>query len=243
MKRLSLWGLAGAGLLAVPVRAQTTLAWGPRLGGVAATHRYSGRDRPGESHGYRPGLEAGLLAQLGRGHWALQTGLLYTAQGTVVRRATTHVYAIPTAIMPVGAFYPFHARLHYLALPLSVAYAPRSTGEGWQLSAGPYLAWLLGGDHTRPAVTGRNVSVYQEPLTPVWSAAPDAARTYVHRLDAGVQLGLGYRRGPVLAQAAFRHGLRSVTPQYVATGQFLGDRPFYNAAVHGSLTFLFGPKT
>jgi hypothetical protein len=243
MKLLPLWGLAGAGLLAAPVRAQTTLAWGPRLGGIAATHRYPEGNGQDASHGYRPGLEAGLLAQLGRGHWAVQTGLLYTAQGTVVRRATTHVYANTNAALPVGESYPFHARLHYLALPLSVAYALRPTGEGWQLAAGPYLAWLLGGTHSRPTVTGRNVSVSQEPLTPVWSNAPDAARTYAHRLDAGVQLALGYRRGPVLAQAALRHGLRPVAPQYVATGQLLGDRPFYNAAVHGSLTFLFGPKT
>lgn len=206
---------------------------------MGATYRsLDGQGRP-VPHGYLPGLEAGLLAQLGRGHWALQPGLLYTQQGTVVRRATTDVQT-GTAVLPAGVSYTYYPRLHYLALPVSVAYAFRASGQGWQLAAGPYLAWLLGGTYARPSAGGTNVSSY--PLTPVWSDAPDAARTYARRLDAGAQFGLGYRRGPVLAQATYRQGLLSVAPQHLATGQPLGDRRYYHAAVHGSLTFLFGPK-
>jgi hypothetical protein len=66
---------------------------------------------------------------------------------------------------------------------------------------------------------------------------------YAQRLDAGFQVGAGYRYGPALLQAGCSMGLRNLAPSDYARWSFIGTGPNYqNWALQIVLAYLVGPK-
>ena len=224
--------------LATAAHAQAAFSIGPRVGLNLTTYRFSEKSILG-TPGYRPGMEAGVASSWGLGHFALQTAALYSQKG-----CTQHY----TVDIRTGSNIPAgtgdaenSSRLHYLTIPLSIAYTQGSDGQGAQVFAGPYLGVLLGGRYETTITPNRGTPTSNSgPITPVSNEAPDISGAYARRLDAGLQAGLGYRHRALLFQVAYSLGLRNVAASYFYNGIPVSSPAYYNRAFQGSLTYLFG---
>jgi hypothetical protein len=267
----SLLLLTGSLLLATTTQAQVTFGIGPRIGLNLSKGLFSEAYAPSfPTHDvptrYRSGVEAGLVASVGFGHFALQPALLYSQKGFAIQ--DTHQEKTPDSFSTVFLVELNHDdtyRFNYLTLPLNLTFAQHADGQGFQLFAGPYLGLLLSGQwqtHTKRAET---IDPSFHRIEEAWgkgefvpkSAAylrlaedpPAPGKQYSRRLDAGVQFGLGYRLGGALLQLGYSLGLQNqAVGREVAyygtpgsTTKVVGPE-YYNRAFQVSLAYLFGLK-
>ncbi|MDO7852300.1 porin family protein [Hymenobacter convexus] len=227
-------------LLASRAQAQTSFSIGPRVGLNVATYHFPVKPIIG-TIGYRPGFEAGLAANLGRGHFALQAAALYSQKGFTQRYTADYRTSNNVSMGTVDA--EFRNRLHYLTIPLSFAYTQGSDGQGAQVFAGPYLGVLLGGRYetTETPRDGSEPLTYGGAITPISGTAADFAY-HAQRFDVGLQAGLGYRYRSLLLQANYSLSLRSLAVGYSYNGVTSSNPVHYNRAFQGSLTYLFGKQ-
>jgi hypothetical protein len=218
----------GLTLLATKAQAQTTFSIGPQVGLTVAG---ASNPSPGTTtiH-YRTGFEAGLQSIVQFGHLAVQPSLHFSQKGLNEHYGRS-LYSRYTDY-----------RLNYLTLPLNVAYSLRPDGQGLQVFAGPYVGMLLGGNYQltsddRGAFGGTSSyegtiaagTSYTVPAPGSTAPQPRLCR----RFDAGLQVGLGYRFGKLLAQAEFAFGLNDLYPLLPTA---------YNRTAQASLSYLFTPK-
>jgi hypothetical protein len=217
-------------------QAQTTFRVGPHVGGRLSTVHFQQADNDYHPKAtYRLGWSAGLAGEIGLGHWALQPAVLYEQGG------------FQSQMLYVNGRFTYDnrddVRLHYLTIPLRVAYRQRATGQGVQVFAGPYLGLLLGG-HYQETSDNVNGGFHAEASGPV-SANPNASPSpglVQQRVDAGMEGGVGYRYQGFLLQASYRLGLRNVnSEEYYGLISF-GSTRYQNRAFQTSLTYLFGSK-
>ena len=216
MKRVaySVWLVAGLGL-APAARAQTTFCLGAQVGGTLSSLRYS--TGSAYSTSLRPGLEAGLLATWQYQHWSLQPGVRFSQQGAFLHQE----------LYPGGAAEERAYRFNYLSVPLTLAYAIRSDGQGLQVFAGPYVSMLVGGSYR-----------YRFPYTlvagdvsgQVRAGGLNATDAYYHtqRVDAGLQAGVGYRFRHLLVQASGSLGLRNLAATTFDPAGNIPGSPYYS---------------
>jgi hypothetical protein len=234
--------VAGSLLLVSSAHAQVTFSFGPQVGILRST-LHDASDMPVDFRG-RTGLEAGIKGVLQMGHFAFQPSVLYVQRGT-------QRYNLP----PLGGTFGgtrTNTRLDYLNVPLHLAYTQRTSGQGLQVFAGPYLAVLLGGrnewSNGSSQETGQVVVTTEHTTSFSTSSSymPDY-NFYARRLDLGAQAGIGYRLGGALLQLSYSMGLRSLSPTefYSTNGKtFEADSPNYrNRSVQASLSYLFGAKS
>lgn len=130
---------------------------------------------------------------------------------------------------------------------MNFTYAQHASGQGFQLFAGPYLGLLVGGDYlfTLPSstvVTNVGGDIKGGKYPDGYSGFTDHT-AYSRRLDAGLQAGIGYQRGQVLAQVCYSVGLRNLAPSNYDTYSYIGHGPDYkNRGFQVSLAYLFSPK-
>ncbi|WP_210519864.1 outer membrane beta-barrel protein [Hymenobacter terricola] len=212
--------LVPAGLaLAAPARAQARFSMGPQVGAVGSFTsyygygNYTGTGRPYQTR-YLAGFEAGVVGALNLGHVQVQPALLFAQRGfRIADDYITYYFHATTSV---------RQRLNYLSLPLNLAYTFRATGQGLQVFGGPYVSLLLGGtyvyhntyvgyrqpeytiDGTLPVAGSQQYgSSSNDPAEP----NPPLTTYYARRLDAGFQVGLGYRFGNGLVRAGYSLGL------------------------------------
>jgi hypothetical protein len=125
--------LAGGLLLAGTAQAQVTYSVGPWVGGNVSSVRFPTTDRAAPAS--RPGLEVGLTSTVQLGHFALQPSLLFSQKG----------YRHLGYLLNFDLVTPYEedVRLHYLTLPLNLAFTLGCAGQGLQVFAGPYASLLL----------------------------------------------------------------------------------------------------
>lgn len=231
---------ASSGLLFAPAaRGQTSLRLGPRVGLNLATYHFDESAKVAVK--YRPGLEAGVAGVVRRGAFALHVAALYSQKG-LTNRYSIDIRDSNNTIVDVGDGQS-RSRLHYVVLPLSLAYGLGPDGRGPHVFAGPYLGVLLGGNYQSTVVHRVSGATYTSEgrIRPVNDEAPDLA-AYTRRVDAGVQAGVGYQHGALLLQAASSLGLRNGAPKFFFNGVPVTTNAYYNRVVQGSLTYLFGPQ-
>ncbi len=258
--------LVPAGLaLAAPAQAQTRFSVGPQVGMVGSFSSYS--DYNSYSNGGRPyqtrylaGFEAGVAGSLALGRLTLQPALFFTQRGfRIDDDYITFYYHAITSV---------RQRLNYLSLPLSVAYTFQATGQGLQVFGGPYVSLLLGGTYAyHNTYVGYRLPPYSiEGTLPVAGSGkyrdssndpsgtdpsgrvPPLTTYYARRLDAGFQVGLGYRFGNGLVRAGYSLGL---TSSGVGSQIDLGPDGLYvkeppkcaNQAFQLSLAYLFSSRS
>jgi hypothetical protein len=214
-------------LVASAAQAQTAFSIGP-LGGltVAAVNPSAS---PDITITYRTGFEAGVQSVLQVGHVAVQPSLRFTQKGL-------H-YHYGLGLYDKDADY----RLHYLTLPINLAYSLRADGQGLHVFAGPYIGLLVGGNYQERFVdrgAGGGVYSIAGDIKPGDAyEVPPVGTTYYplrcHGLDAGVQTGLGYRYGKLLLQAGFSFGLRDLGPELAS---------FHNRTAQASLSYLLSSQ-
>lgn len=234
-------------LAAATSHAQISFRVGPRVGFNQSFGRF---EYPNETYlkvtnSSRSGAEAGVAAQVGLGtHWAVQPAVLYSQKG----------FAFDEDAFDAPYNYTYHGeysfRFNYLAVPINLLFSTGAGGQGFQVFAGPYVGFLLGGKYSS-ARSGRYGS------TPAGSETSkgkvEAGDTYDNRpdgpyvskgLDAGLQGGIGYGfAGGLQVQVGYSHGLRDLGAKY-APGLTTRTPPTYqNHAFQFSVAYLFGPKS
>ena len=219
--------LTGTLLLAASVaQAQSAFSIGPLAGlSVAGTNPSTS---PDITITYRPGFEAGIQSVVQFGHVAVQPSLRFSQKGL-------HDY-YEQGLFERAIGY----RLNYLTLPLNVAYSLRDNGQGLHVFAGPYVGMLLGGNYQETVddhgAGGGHYSLEGDIKPGERYVVPPVGTTYYpllsHRFDLGVQLGVGYRLGNLLAQTSFSFGLRDLGPQLPSS---------HHRMAQASLSYLFTP--
>ncbi len=220
--------LTGTLLVAASVaQAQSAFSIGPLAGlTVAGTNPSTS---PDVTITYRTGFEAGVQSVVQFGQIAIQPSFRFSQKG-LYHHYGSGKYNRDTDF-----------RLNYLTLPLNLAYSLRSNGQGLHVFAGPYAAMLLGGTYQQKihdlTPGGSGDQYYEGDIKPGEEyRVPPVGTTYYpllcHRFDLGVQTGLGYRFGKLLAQASFGFGLRDLGPEMPSA---------HNRMAQASLSYLFTP--
>ncbi len=236
--------VAGAFLLVETAQAQATFHLGPYLGGNVSTVHFADET----TSSARRGFDAGVLGALQFGHIAVQPAVLFAQRGFTSKPVFYD--------SGFGGRTQTSVRLHYLTIPLQVAYTQHADGQGFQVSAGPYVSSLIGGkcvaDYQYPgagfiqqAGPVAAADVYTQNIGFASLREPDYT-FYSRRLDVGAQVGLGYRLGGALLQVSYSRGLRNVatTERYTignTSPTYDTDNPAYrNRAFQLSLSYLVG---
>ena len=251
-------------LASSPAQAQARFSVGPQVGAAGSFssysdhNNYSNNGRPYQTR-YLAGFEAGVAGSLALGRLTIQPALLFSQRGFRIDDDYVSYYSHASTSVRL--------RLNYLSLPLNVAYAFQSSGQGVQAFAGPYVGLLLGGTYTyhntyvgyrRPEYTiegtlpvagsGQYRSSSNDPAGTDPSGQVSPPTTYYsRRLDAGFQVGLGYRFGNQLVRAGYSLGLvnQGVSAQIdhgSLGGVYTTEPPrYYNRALQLSYAYLFGP--
>lgn len=225
-------------------QAQMRISIGPRLGGNLATGTFSTVDQSAlagidysYSRGSLLGVQVGVAASIGSGHWALQPALVFTQKG--LRQKVTANYSFGTLSAQQND--QIDCRVHYLELPINVVYSLGQDGSGFQLFAGTYVAVGVGGqanyslalttnDPNYPGDSYNesqqfsfgNTFVEPDPN----STSPVSGDARARRFDAGINAGVGYRRGPVQVQLGYGVGLLNVQPDYPASYQTSNNKGY-----------------
>ena len=228
--RFSFLLLLGGLSAATASQAQTRISIGPRLGGNLATGTFSSFDQSAlagtdysYSRGSLLGVQVGVAASIGSGHWAVQPALVFTQKGLRQKLTASYSFGVLTA----QENDQIDCRVHYLELPINVVYSLGRDGEGFQVFAGPYVAIGVGGqaNYSLSVVTNDpNFPGYSDNGSQQFSfgntfVEPDPNSTNssgidarARRFDAGINAGVGYRRGPVQVQLGYGLGLLNVQP-------------------------------
>jgi hypothetical protein len=228
-------GLVGA---ATTVRAQSTVEFGPRLGLNLSTFSYKYDNIPvGLSNEANSvvGVQVGGTLNVGFGKLAFQPSLLFSQKGAELKLSATDNTSVPYV---TTLTYTAKPKLNYLEIPLNLVYTS-DTDHGFQLFAGPYVAFGVGGSGTSTLVINSNdpsalqagaVNSFPIGLTIEYgdrqndnaqaqnslgnglASTPTVVATF-RRFDAGLNAGVGYRIGPFQAQLGYGLGLMNISPK------------------------------
>ena len=177
--------------------------------------------------------QAGAVLEVAFRRFALQPALVFSQKGEQFD-AVTSISGVAgmsgTAMSTVN-------RYNWLELPVNVVY----TLHGFQVFAGPYVALGVGG-RQRGTISGFSPFARFAPQSIDEKAAygPDSNN---RRLDAGVNFGIGYRRGPVQVQLGYGLGLRNLhqgsADQAYDYGHNFNQDAAYNRVVQLTGTYFF----
>lgn len=243
------------GLAATTAQAQTRISFGPRLGGNLMSATAAAIDQSvltGVDYSYTKsallGGQVGLSASIGSGHWEVQPALILTQKGLRQKLAATYSFGILT----IQENDQIDTRAHYLELPINVVYCLGQDGNGFQLFAGPYVAIGVGGRASYslalttndPSMPGDSYNGSQQVAFGNTFVEPDpnsngpGIEARLRRFDAGLNAGVGYRRGPVQVQLGYGLGLLNVQPDYPASYQVENTKA-YLRTVQLAATYYF----
>jgi hypothetical protein len=216
-------------------QAQVRFTAGPQVGYNLTTVNFK-LDNGGATYATssRSGFAAGIMADIGFGHLALQPAVQFAQKGY----DQVATYSLVTS---------GRIRFNYLAVPVNLAYTQHRDGQGAQVFAGPYVAFLLGGRYSSETTGGLFPTTETGKVVAATSYTPTFTDTnfYSRRVDAGLQFGLGYRYQGLLLQAAYSLGLtnQASVVEQLPGGNFYPVPTYRNRAFQLSLAYLFGPKS
>lgn len=225
-------------LFTTSAQAQVRFSVGPKVALNASTVHY--KESQAFPSSFRTGFEAGLLGNISWGHFALQPAVLYSQKGY----HNAGSYTNPDGLPPYYFESESNTRLNYLTIPLNFLYTQRTTGQGVQVFAGPYLSWLVGGHYEGQTMfLNTPEPFYKEGKVVAGDVRPITDDNfYSRRLDAGLQAGLGYRYKAAVLQASYSLGLRNLASdvRISAASPATATAAYSNRAFQVSLAYLFG---
>lgn len=130
--------------------------------------------------------------------------------------------------------------LNYLEVPVNIAYKIRN----FQVYGGPYLSANIGGkskwDYSYE-MNGFKVEDSDEMkvrpfLKEVESGDLDGDEQAVYALDYGLNIGVGFMRGPISVNTTYSNGFSNTTPRYKGSN-IRKDFKQFNNGFHLSLTY------
>jgi hypothetical protein len=216
--------------------AQVRLSVGPQVGYTLSSANYKLSNIDFDNR-YRSGFSGGLTAELGVGHLLVRPAVLYAQKGYSQAYSNNGSFGVNFTITS-------RTRIDYLAVPLNIGYAQRTDGQGFQVFAGAYLGFVLGGHYNtetqRSSVSapGTITETSTGPIVRDGDVTNGNGRV-VRSTDVGVQGGIGYRYQNLLAQAEYSMGLKNIEPNSV---NVVSSASYHNRVFQLSLAYLFGPK-
>ena len=249
MRTFSLF-LFASGLGLGVAQAQSSFSVGPRLGGNLSTTTFNtlaqataGNSSISVNRNSLAGFQVGVAASIGNGPWLVQPALMFSQKGVKQRASITDTFGNET----ISKSLEVTSRVNFLELPINVVYAFGTDGQGFQLFAGPYVALGVGGkaEYTAKVSSTNPNSLFngQESGSKSYAfgstfAEPDPNSNSsnveldarARRFDAGVNLGVGYRLGPVQVQLGYAFGLLNAQPDYPASYQVKNETGYHRNA-------------
>lgn len=232
--------LVAAALLLAPLagQAQTAFSFGPRVGLNLSNAQIEGEeDFPATKN--RAGLQIGLAAVVGTGHFTFQPAVLYSQRGFKIKESQRIEFNGEEFAIDVD----MNTQFDYLEIPLQGAYSQNTDGTGVQILFGPYIGIGLNGkSRTKATVTAQGQTVTEtENTTFKFDGDSDANDDdeHLNRFDAGLTAGLGYRHGSFLVQGGYSLGLANLLPESDDTDE---DSAIKNRAIQISLTYFLKSK-
>ena len=149
----------------------------------------------------------GLCSDISFGDWvSLQPALLFGAKGVGIN--VKKEYEADKGYMRFTA--------NYLEIPINVV----GKYKGFQAYAGPYIAFALSGKNKWDMEADGETDSGSEKIEFVWKEVDPADLDSEYeffvlrsrRLDYGLNIGVGYKLGPVLFNAGYSLGLANMTP-------------------------------
>jgi len=245
--------------LSFSAQAQSSPTFGVRLGGNLTTFNLKDVEQDAtqfmkdtKSVG---GLQIGATMNMPFGKVAFQPSLIYTQKGAELNGAAQDMGSGFNTVITLSA----KPKLNYLELPLNVVYTSGEE-EGFQLFAGPYVAMGVGGsgsynvnivssdpdaadfvgDHKgNLKIEYGDTQNDNESVNNSNTLTPDLTMTF-KRLDFGLNGGIGYRVGPVQAQAGYGLGLVNFIPK--SSDGTETTTKGYNRGFYLNATYFFGGK-
>jgi hypothetical protein len=259
---------AGLVTLDLGAQAQSTVTFGPRLGLNVSTFSYKYGEIPEElsnEASYVTGVQVGGTANISFGKLAFQPSLLFSQKGAELKFSAEDKSNAPYT---TTVTYTAKPKLNYLEIPLNLVYNVNGEDGGFQVFAGPYVAFGVGGDgSSRLAIDSDDPSLvalgavtsipigldieYGERQNPnedlegsvnggsPTSSSPKVIATF-RRLDAGLNAGVGYRMGPYQLQLGYGLGLVNFSPKDPDGNDTGGE--IYNRSFQVSANYFFGAK-
>ncbi|GAA4379325.1 hypothetical protein GCM10023186_16740 [Hymenobacter koreensis] len=210
-------------LTASAASAQTTYRLGVRVGGNLATTSFKNYSeiipdvKNSQTFSSIFAGQVGVVFEAERGRFAFQPALLFSQKGTLRKQLSTYTVA--------GTSYEIRRegettmRYNWIEMPLNFTYTLPGT-TGLQVFAGPYAAVGVGGRAVSEVTNSTNdpnqsVAVPTQRYTNKIEYGSSNASP---RFDAGVNFGLGYRKGPVQLQAGYGLGVINLYNNRVQSG-------------------------
>ena len=178
--------------------------------------------------------QAGAVLEVAFRRFAVQPALVFSQKGEQFEADE----AISGFAGVSGSETSTVSRYNWVELPMNVVY----TLHSFQVFAGPYVALGLGGRQRGTASTYSNgFAGFQR--YDFDERIHYGASTTNRRLDAGVNFGVGYRRGPLQLQLGYGLGLRNlhqgIQRQFYDYGHYFNDDRAYNRVAQLTATYFF----
>jgi len=214
---------------------------GPRLGLNLANVALSGDLNGNSDTKILAGVQVGVAATIGLADkFAFQPALLYSQKGFKQENTETETIGGSTYTASITA----KANFNYLEVPLNFVFT--TGGEnGFQLFAGPYLAYGVGGQtESKYSIKDSNGITYDSGSNTRTVEFADKEGSddysYVRGLDLGLNGGLGYRQGPFQAQVGYSLGLSNLIPKNEDGDEY--EYEARNRIIQVSATYFFSLK-
>lgn len=233
---------AAALLAAASASAQTEFGFGLRGGANRAGTTVDGANNSDTFQFTRSteksslyGWQVGVALEARFGKLAFQPALVFSQKGDKLHATSSdggvagYSYSETTSTN----------RYNWLEIPLNVAYTLHGD-HGLQVFAGPYVAAAVGG---RQRGNANGYSTVGYPRTGAYSEDFDAPASFGpgtsnHRWDAGFNLGVGYRQGPLQVQLGYGLGLLNLHRANDGfTYQNFNTSPAYNRTAQLTATY------
>lgn len=200
----------------------------------------------------RIGMSAGVTANIRLGRCSLQPALVYVQRGAKVADKGDWVSLYNNNGNSITRWRTTTAdyQLSYLEIPFNLVYTgeDEETGNGFQTLIGPYIAFGMDGTVT---VKTEDSDMMNGPVIETKTASQSIDYTnnitsgmgsgeYLRALDAGGQIGLGYRYGHFQLQALYQLGMVSTRPNVM--GNKVGSENFHRVIQVNLNYFLSNPR-
>ena len=197
--------LAATLLMAGASTAQAQISFGPRVG---LNYTKFNLDLEGNNlfikSRSRYGAQVGLAMNAQFGNLAVQPAVLFTMKGgkTQVKRNGSSTFGSTT--------------INYVEIPVNLVYSTSGAEGGFQVFAGPYVGLGVGGKYYSTTMfTNGFVFAFESREGDVKFASKEGKerdKEYIRNIDAGLNLGMGYKVGGIQAQLGYGLGLSNIIP-------------------------------
>jgi len=161
--------------------------------------------------------QGGVVLDIAVRNLSIQPALLFSQKGEIFRTQMLMSGVAGTNILDSRRT----SRSNWLELPMNAVY----TVHGFQVFGGPYVALAVRGRAHGVSKFTSSAPIVGPAESAYGSRIYYGAKTENRRLDAGLNFGVGYQRGPLQVQLGYGVGLRNLHQQpdiYI-----IGENPDY----------------